>query len=357
MEWLDGLLRYSQQGQACVLATVAETRGSAPREAGAKMVVAGDACIGTIGGGQLEYQTVEWARDLLTANLADEQRTTLRRFALGPTLGQCCGGVATVFLERIDSSALQWLTHLHDLIQRHESAVLVTPVDGASVASTAIVVEQRGGGVPQALPPESLRIARRMLEKGDGTVLKRLKVPESESQRVLFDPIRPAQFHVVLFGAGHVGSALLPILAGLGCTVTWVDSRADQFPSTVPDGVRVVWCDDPQFEADRAPRGSYYLVMTHSHPLDYSICERVLRRRDVQYCGLIGSRSKRLKFEKRLRAQGFGPVELSRLTCPIGIDGITGKRPGEIAVAVAAELLQVQASVDTTCDNPDYARA
>ncbi|MDH3468973.1 MAG: xanthine dehydrogenase accessory protein XdhC, partial [Gammaproteobacteria bacterium] len=161
----------------------------------------------------------------------------------------------------------------------------------------------------------------------------------------------------VLFGAGHVGTALLPILAGVGCTVTWVDSRADQFPPTVPDGIRIVRRDDPQFEVDCAPRGSYYLVMTHSHPLDYAICERVLRRRDVWYCGLIGSRSKRLKFEKRLRAQGFGPAELSRLTCPIGIKSITGKRPGEIAVAVAAELLQIQARVDRSRDNPDYARA
>jgi xanthine dehydrogenase accessory factor len=357
MEWLNGLLRYSQHGQACVLATVAETRGSAPREAGAKMVVAGDACIGTIGGGQLEYQTVECARGLLTAKLADEQRTTLRRFALGATLGQCCGGVATVFLERIDSSALGWLAHLQGVVQRHESAVLITPVDGESVTSNVVVVEQCQGGVPQTLRPESLRIARRMLEKGDGTVLKRLKTPDGESQRVLFDPVRPAEFHVVLFGAGHVGSALLPILAGLGCTVTWVDSRADQFPPTVPDGVRVVRRDDPQFEADCAPRGSYYLVMTHSHPLDYAICERVLRRRDVRYCGLIGSRSKRLKFEKRLRAQGFGLAELSGLTCPIGIDGINGKRPGEIAVAVAAELLQMQTSIDKTCDDSDYARA
>jgi len=235
--------------------------------------------------------------------------------------------------------------------------VLITPVDGGRVESTAVVGEQCGGSVLHTLPPESLRIARRMLDNDDGTMLKRLKTPDGESQRVLFDLVRPAEFHIVLFGAGHVGSALVPILAGLGCTVTWVDSRTDQFPLTVPHGVRVVRRDDPQFEADCAPRGSYYLVMTHSHPLDYAICERVLRRRDVRYCGLIGSRSKRLKFEKRLRAQGFGLAELSGLTCPIGIDGINGKRPGEIAVAVAAELLQMQASMDRTCDNPGYARA
>ncbi|MDH3469557.1 MAG: hypothetical protein OES26_27340, partial [Gammaproteobacteria bacterium] len=144
MEWLNGLLRFSQYGQTCVLATIAETRGSVPREAGAKMVVTGDACIGTIGGGQLEYQTVECARKLLTENITNKQRTTLRRFALGPTLGQCCGGVATVFLERIDASALEWLASLHGIVQRHESAVLIRTVDEASVASTTIVGEQCG---------------------------------------------------------------------------------------------------------------------------------------------------------------------------------------------------------------------
>ena len=197
-----------------------------------------------------------------------------------------------------------------------------------------------------------------MLKKGDATALKRLKTSDGESRRVLFDPVRAAEFHVVLFGAGHVGSALLPILAGLGCTVTWVDSRADQFPPTVPDGVHALCgVTSRNLKPICAPHDSYYLVMTHSHPLDYAICERVLRRRDVRYCGLIGSRSKRLKFEKRLRAQGFGPPELCRLTCPIGIDGITGKRPGEIAVAVAAEILQMQETVDRTYNNPDYARA
>ncbi len=89
------------------------------------------------------------------------------------------------------------------------------------------------------------------------------------------------------------------------------------------------------------PEGAFYLVMTHSHALDFEICDRILRRRDARYCGLIGSRSKRRRFEKRYRQQGMPADLLDALTCPIGVDGIRGKKPAEIAVAAAAEVLRL----------------
>jgi xanthine dehydrogenase accessory factor len=102
---------------------------------------------------------------------------------------------------------------------------------------------------------------------------------------------------------------------------------------------------DPVREIAAMPQGSFYLVMTHSHPLDYEICEAVLRRGDFAYLGLIGSRSKRRRFEQRVKQAGMAPELLERLTCPIGIPGVGGKHPAEIAVAVAAELLKLKAAM------------
>ena len=88
------------------------------------------------------------------------------------------------------------------------------------------------------------------------------------------------------------------------------------------------------------PANSCFLVMTHSHSLDFDICDRILRRRDAAYCGLIGSVTKRRRFEQRFRSQDLPQHDIDQLVCPIGVDGISGKKPAEIAVAAAAELLQ-----------------
>ena len=102
------------------------------------------------------------------------------------------------------------------------------------------------------------------------------------------------------------------------------------------------------------PPDSFFLIMTHSHALDFEICDRVLTRGDARYCGLIGSLTKRRRFEKRYRQQGMPEALLDRLVCPIGVDGITGKKPAEIAISVAAEVLRVR---DLAAASPagDYA--
>jgi xanthine dehydrogenase accessory factor len=112
------------------------------------------------------------------------------------------------------------------------------------------------------------------------------------------------------------------------------------FPVTLPANVRTVVTDVPEAEVDAAGAGAYFLVMTHSHPLDEALTERILRRTDFAYFGLIGSKSKRRQFERRLAARGLPPARFDAMTCPIGIGGIKGKEPGIIAVAVAAQLLQ-----------------
>jgi xanthine dehydrogenase accessory factor len=130
-------------------------------------------------------------------------------------------------------------------------------------------------------------------------------------------------------------------LSGLDCNIRWIDSRRNMFRK-VPGNVRAIESQDPSLEVAALPRDSFYLVMTHSHAMDFDICDRILRRRDARYCGLIGSLSKRRRFEKRYRQQGLSQALIDQLVCPIGVNGISGKKPAEIAVAVAAEVLKIR---------------
>ena len=158
---------------------------------------------------------------------------------------------------------------------------------------------------------------------------------------VFYETVVPSALRICLFGAGHVGTALVEVLSTLLCELTWVDSRSDAFPAGLPPHVSTEVSPEPAFAVERAPPGAYFLVMTHSHALDLDICERILRRGDFRYHGLIGSVSKRRQFEKRLLRRGIEPHALPRMVCPIGIEGICGKHPGVIAIAVAAEILRL----------------
>jgi xanthine dehydrogenase accessory factor len=337
-DWLAVIARLSGSGVPCILVTLAETRGSVPREAGAKMVVTDDAAHGTIGGGQLEYEALRVARELLAGDVAAAQ---LRRFGLGPSLGQCCGGAAQVLFERISNPAEGWLTALMECIEQGQPAVLVTviggPVGGKLVVTSDVVAGALGDPRRQA---DVVAAARGMLQAADAGV----RLEEGENGGVLlFEPIRQDGLHVVLFGAGHVGKALVRVLGELPCRVTWADSRAEQFPCDVPPNITVECTEMAQYAVARAPAGAAFLVMTHSHALDLTLCEKILRRNDFAYFGLIGSATKRAKFTKRFKARGLSDEVIERMVCPIGLPGLSGKHPGEIAVAVAAQLLMVQA--------------
>jgi xanthine dehydrogenase accessory factor len=105
--------------------------------------------------------------------------------------------------------------------------------------------------------------------------------------------------------------------------------------------VKIEVTDTPEAVVDEAPAGASFLVMTHSHALDQTLSEAILRRDDVGWFGLIGSKTKRMQFEHRLRDRGITPQQLSTMVCPVGVPGITGKAPAVIAASVCAQLLQV----------------
>ena len=160
----------------------------------------------------------------------------------------------------------------------------------------------------------------------------------------MIEPVTSSDFNIALFGAGHVGVATVAALARLDCSIRWIDSRRNIFPTLAADNLTIIEAEQPSLEVAALPADAFYLVMTHSHALDFEICDRVLRREDFAYCGLIGSRSKRRRFERLMRQQTMPEDLLRRLTCPIGIGGIDGKQPEEIAVAVTAQLLRLRST-------------
>ena len=336
IDWLHTLNQLRIRRSCCVLVTVAETRGSVPREAGAKMVVTEDASFATIGGGQLEYEALRVAREMLAGDLS-VAAAQLRRFGLGPSLGQCCGGAARVLFEPLPAETDAWAVALEHLIERGERVVLVTaiggPVGGKLVVSGEVVAGALGDPRRHA---EAVQAAQALLDAPHAGV--RLEQGE-DGGALLFEPLPPDGLQVVLFGAGHVGKALVRVLGELPCRVAWIDARAEEFPREVPANVVVECTEMPQYAVERAPSGAAFLVMTHSHALDLTLCEKILRRSDFSYFGLIGSATKRAKFVKRLQARGFSADVIDRMVCPIGLPGLPGKHPGEIAVAVAAQLL------------------
>jgi xanthine dehydrogenase accessory factor len=251
--WLDS-------GQPAMLVLVLQARGSVPRPAGTRMLVAADAVAGSIGGGHLELQAIARARALLADRVQAAQDQAI---ALGPTLGQCCGGALTL---------------------------RTAPLDAAALADW---------------------------------------------------PDEPALFQLQLYGAGHVGRAIVQLLERLPCTVQWIDEREAEFPAA-PSAAHIQrLCVEPvAAEVRLAPPGAFYLVLTHSHDLDLQITEAVLRRADFAYLGLIGSATKRARFLHRFEERGIAAAALARLTCPIGVPGIPGKQPEQIALAVVAQLLQ-----------------
>jgi xanthine dehydrogenase accessory factor len=231
---------------------------------------------------------------------------------------------------------------LQALVERGEPAVLVTEA-GDGAAGKIVVSADGVTGVLSEACRHALAVTAAQTLLSDAGAGTRLEEADHESG-LLFEPVRPEAFYVVLLGAGHVGKALARVLGELPCRVTWVDGRADQFPGEVPANVTVECTEVPRYAIERAPAGAAFLVMTHSHALDLALCEVILRRGDFSYLGLIGSTTKRAKFVRRLRARGFSEDVIARMVCPIGIPEVPGKHPGAIAVAVAAQLLMERAA-------------
>ena len=361
----------------CALVTVAATRGSAPREPGARMVVAPDGGFrGTIGGGELEWQAIGVARDALSR---DAPLATLDRLTLGPDLGQCCGGSVRLLTEVFDRDRLD---EIRALARREAAGPFVTEGRVGPHGVERLVVggirsdalDEGGTGRPLPRPAAvDASTGGDTSVRGDASVGRddaavgdcandgddaRGDRPKGrghdggaggvhagpavvlEGDGFIVERFCDARRSVWLFGAGHVGRALMLALAPLPFEVTWIDERADAFPAAVPANVRPLPSADPAAEIARAPARALVVVMTHSHARDLAIVHAALAAGRFGYVGLIGSASKRARFTRRLREAGVPEARIAELVCPIGLPAIASKHPAAIAAGVAVQLLE-----------------
>jgi xanthine dehydrogenase accessory factor len=307
--------------------TVIETDGSAPREAGAAMIVTANETLGTIGGGALEHQAMATARRLLGAHALTVWSRETEKIPLGPSLGQCCGGAVRLLYERIGPEERQTLRSVMAAPERI-GGVMVRPLAGA-VPPRLITGRKDTDGLP---PP----VARAIAEMLSGLRPRRVTLIRDW----LVEPGAEHRSKVYLYGAGHIGRAIVHVAVPLALDIVWVDTNVDRFPAAIPGDIRREIAADPAVVAGKAEAGCYHLVMTYAHAIDLAICHALLQRNDFAFLGLIGSRTKRGRFLSRLRQAGIPDAALQRLTCPIGVDGISGKEPAAIAVAAVAQLLQ-----------------
>ena len=349
--WLSALDRALASDGDAVLVVVAAAKGSTPRETGAAMVVTRDARIGSVGGGHLEHEATRIAREALRDGL---QGTFVVRYPLAASLGQCCGGVASLAFSRLDRSATAWLEAASGCARTGSPFALVTPVARDARASARLVVtadDVRGTLGDVAVDSDAIGVVRARLASGvDGAAL--VASERNTHVPLLVHVVRSSAFPVLVFGNGHVGRALVEVLGVVPAQVRWIDERGGDFPARVPPNVDVAATDAPEEALADAPPGAFVVITTHSHALDLALVEAALARDDWAYVGLIGSRAKRAQFERRLAARGFADPFM-RVRCPIGTAvPITGKHPGAIAVAIAAELLVAREAFARRSDAP-----
>jgi xanthine dehydrogenase accessory factor len=266
-------------GEDAVVVSIESTQGSVPRDAGTWMAVFATQLIGTIGGGRVEFEAIAMARTFLKAQEGVE--TYSKRYVLGPSLGQCCGGAMTLNYQKYSYYSNKYGRYSHN--------------------------------VP----------------------LNPLTEPIS----------RDARQNIALFGGGHVGKAIVRILGTLPMQVMWIDSRDEIFPAELPGNVVCEHSAPVQTAVNDLAAGSHVLIMSFSHAEDLDIVAACLQRQrekaDLPFIGLIGSQTKWATFRHRLEERGFTAQELAHVTCPIGVQGMKGKEPEVIAVSVAAQLLQL----------------
>lgn len=248
--WVEAVSELEASGENYVLVTVLEALGSTPRDSGTKMVVSNNNIYATIGGGNLEFKVIEQARALIEQGKTCQK---IEKFQLGPSLGQCCGGDATIMFEMFSADNLQ----------------------------------------------------------------------------------------LDIYGAGHISQALILVLAQLPIRIRWIDSRRDIFPEKLPANVRKIINEDPTELVNSAPKNSAFLILTHSHQLDFELCQAIIKRGDALWLGVIGSNTKRKKFQHRLAHREFTAAQIQQMICPVGLSQVPGKLPMEVAVSIAGQLIEL----------------
>ncbi|MCP5085771.1 MAG: xanthine dehydrogenase accessory protein XdhC [Rhodobacteraceae bacterium] len=302
---IEGLKDATTAQGAVVRVLVARHSGSSPRETGTSMLVWQGGASGTIGGGALEFEAITTARSMLVSG----KRAKVLKMPLGPALGQCCGGSVTLVLELYSATSLPTI---------HQE-IFARPVTQDLPCERPLAVIRAIANMRNQREPQNTVLT------GDWLI------------EAMVSPDQP----LWLYGAGHVGRAIVEVLADLPFEITWVDTAPDRFPDRIPNHATPLVAQNPAQVVRHAPANAHHLVLTYSHALDLDICHAVLAH-DHTTLGLIGSATKRTRFTKRLRSLGHPDASIAKMICPIGQRAL-GKTPKAIAIGIASELLQFEA--------------
>lgn len=321
LQWWTDFVAWQVDAMPMVLVTVVRADGSTPREVGATMLLRLNLQqqwqqSDTIGGGHLEFQALDIAKAMLREMEACMRR--VERFNLSARLGQCCGGVMWLLFEKISPAVIT--SDLSHCLQAWRAGQRIWRTVSHQHASIWQIVDMNKEQQPC------------------------FEVQPASSDQWQFDQqIQPYAMQVLICGAGHVGEAIVRCLLPIGVSVKWIDPRDDIFPSDLLEQVQCLTTDTLDAEIEHFDRSGAILILTHDHQLDLQLCFAALKPapKPFAYVGMIGSKSKRAIFEKRMLTRGYTSEALQRLVCPIGIEGISSKQPATIAVAVVAQLLQV----------------
>ena len=297
--WLLSLRAHLKTGQSATLVMIANVRGSSPRDKGAYMIAGKDSFIGTIGGGALEYQALQIARAMIDQSGDQPFQRHWRDVALGPNLGQCCGGHVTLLFECYSPS-------------------LLAEIDSLSAAGGGIA----HGALDDQIPQSSDK-------------------PHHHYQanpRAFISAITDVPDNLYIYGAGHVGRALIEVTGGLGLKRFWVDDDKARFPDEMASDVEAVIAKDMSIIAHHAPANSYHIILTYSHQIDEEIVKNLLVKNTFLQLGLIGSTTKAARFKSRFQKEGLSDDVIARMVCPIGLRDITSKKPAHVALSIAGQI-------------------
>lgn len=286
---------------------ILKTFGSAPRDEGTTMLIWDSGQFGTIGGGELEYQVTRLAKKIII----DNKGSRIKKFSLGPDMGQCCGGAVELLIEILDETKVKFISV--------DDGFFARPVfkDEKSLNVQALIKSYRNKSVP---------------------------IKTSFKDGWLFEPVTKEKKLVWIYGAGHVGTAIANILSKLSqFSVTCIDTSQDRYPDNFPKTVEKLITKNPAQIVQYAPSETHHLILTYSHALDLEICHQLLQH-NFATAGLIGSKTKWARFKKRLNELNYTFEQINRIICPIGEPSF-GKSPYEIAIGVASMLLEKEKNI------------
>ncbi|MEH6633360.1 MAG: xanthine dehydrogenase accessory protein XdhC [Halopseudomonas aestusnigri] len=303
------IAKHLQENSCCALVTMVEVLGSAPRDVGTRMVIRPDGGFhGTIGGGTLEWRVLADAQKLMRNSHA---QLSWKKHALGPELGQCCGGAVKLSIEVFEKSQLAEVK----LIAEQEAL--------GPFSTIGHILDNK---IQREITSETSTDLNHVFQSSDGN---------------LYESFGQKKRSVYLYGAGHVGRAMMLSMASLDFDLTWIDSRENALPAIVPGDVTKVFTPSPVTTISNAPDGAFVVILTHSHSLDLDLVNAALSEDRFGYVGVIGSATKKARFCNKLKNAGLEATTIDKLVCPIGIEGINSKHPAAIAASVIAELLVV----------------